>query len=88
LNVAPAAESDVRPAPASPPTPSEVPDLLDERVPEWMGEFHVPGVSIVGIGFRCYCEFDRAQGTGIVIMTNAIGGRELWQRVIAAVAPP
>lgn len=41
-----------------------------------------------GTGFRCYCEFDRRQGRGIVIMTNAIGGKELWQRVIAAVADP
>ena len=41
-----------------------------------------------GTGFRCYCEFDRQRGSGIVIMTNAIGGRELWQQVIAAVAPP
>lgn len=41
-----------------------------------------------GTGFRCYCEFDRARGTGIVIMTNSTGGRELWQRVVARVAPP
>ncbi|MHC4180481.1 MAG: serine hydrolase domain-containing protein [Planctomycetota bacterium] len=41
-----------------------------------------------GTGFRCYCEFDRARGTGIVIMTNAVSGRELWEHVIAAVAPP
>jgi CubicO group peptidase (beta-lactamase class C family) len=41
-----------------------------------------------GTGFRCYCEFDRARGTGIVIMTNAISGRQLWERAIAAVSPP
>lgn len=41
-----------------------------------------------GTGFRCYCEFDRVRGTGIVIMTNAVGGRQLWERVIAHVAPP
>ena len=41
-----------------------------------------------GTGFRCYCEFDPARGTGIVIMTNAIGGERLWRRVVAAVAPP
>ncbi len=41
-----------------------------------------------GTGFRCYCEFDPARGTGIVIMTNAVGGKRLWQRVIATVAPP
>jgi hypothetical protein len=41
-----------------------------------------------GTGFRCYCEFDCKQGRGIVIMTNAIGGKELWQRVIETVADP
>ena len=41
-----------------------------------------------GTGFRCYCEFDRVGGTGIVIMTSAVGGRQLWEQVIAAVAPP
>ncbi len=41
-----------------------------------------------GTGFRCYCEFDRARGTGIVIMTNAIGGRQLWERVVATFARP
>jgi CubicO group peptidase (beta-lactamase class C family) len=41
-----------------------------------------------GTGFRCYCEFDRQRGWGIVIMTNAINGRQLWEQTIAAVAPP
>ncbi len=41
-----------------------------------------------GTGFRCYCELDRALGSGIVIMTNAIGGRKLWEGVIAAVGAP
>ena len=41
-----------------------------------------------GTGFRCYCEFDRQRGWGVVIMTNAIGGRKLWESVIDAVAPP
>jgi len=41
-----------------------------------------------GTGFRCYSEFDRRRGTGIVIMTNAVGGKELWQRVMAEVGPP
>ena len=41
-----------------------------------------------GTGFRCYCEFDRQRGTGIVIMTNAISGRALWEEVIARAAPP
>jgi CubicO group peptidase (beta-lactamase class C family) len=39
-------------------------------------------------GFRCYCEFDPKRGSGIVIMTNAAGGRELWQELIAAVGEP
>ncbi len=37
--------------------------------------------------FRCYCEFDPQRGSGIVIMTNAEGGRPLWQELIAAVNP-
>ena len=41
-----------------------------------------------GIGFRCYCEFDPKRGSGIVIMTNAAGGLELWQELIAAVSEP
>lgn len=39
-------------------------------------------------GFRCYCEFDRKQGTGIVIMTNSMSGGKLWHAVIRAVSPP
>ena len=37
-----------------------------------------------GTGFRCYCEFDRRRGSGIVVMTNAGGGKRLWQRLIAS----
>lgn len=33
-------------------------------------------------GFRCYAQFHRVGGTGIVIMTNGINGSELWQRLI------
>jgi len=36
----------------------------------------------------CYTEFDRSQGTGIVIMTNAIGGYPLYKEIIALVASP
>jgi CubicO group peptidase (beta-lactamase class C family) len=36
----------------------------------------------------CYTEFDRRQGTGIVIMTNAAGGYPLYREVIALVASP
>lgn len=41
-----------------------------------------------GTGFRCYCEFDRPRGSGLVIMTNAAGGHALWQAVMAAVGDP
>ena len=41
-----------------------------------------------GTGFRCYCEFDPKAGSGIVVMTNAAGGRELWQELIAKVSEP
>jgi CubicO group peptidase (beta-lactamase class C family) len=41
-----------------------------------------------GTGFRCYSEFDPRRGTGIVIMTNATGGRALWEKLIDAVSPP
>ena len=36
----------------------------------------------------CYTEFDREEGTGIVIMTNAAGGFPLYREVIALVAAP
>jgi len=36
----------------------------------------------------CYSEFDRSQGTGIVIMTNATGGYPLYKEIIALVASP
>jgi CubicO group peptidase (beta-lactamase class C family) len=37
-----------------------------------------------GTGFRSYCEFYPQRRTGIVIMTNATGGAELWREVIEA----
>jgi CubicO group peptidase (beta-lactamase class C family) len=36
----------------------------------------------------CYSEFDRCQGRGIVIMTNAIGGYPLYKEIIALVSSP
>jgi CubicO group peptidase (beta-lactamase class C family) len=36
-------------------------------------------------GFRSYCQFSPGRGTGIVILTNGLGGGELWTRLIAAV---
>jgi CubicO group peptidase (beta-lactamase class C family) len=38
-----------------------------------------------GTGFRCFCEFDLEHGSGIVIMTNAIGGEKLWRQLIATI---
>lgn len=40
-----------------------------------------------GTGFRCYSQFDPAARTGLVIMTNSASGRELWEAVVAAIAP-
>lgn len=36
-------------------------------------------------GFRCYCQYNREEGSGIVIMTNSLNGSELWSRLISAV---
>ena len=36
-------------------------------------------------GFRCYSQFDREEGSGIVIMTNSENGSKLWERLISAV---
>jgi CubicO group peptidase (beta-lactamase class C family) len=36
-------------------------------------------------GFRSYTEFYPDRGAGIVIMTNAVGGAELWRETIRAV---
>lgn len=35
-----------------------------------------------GSGFKCYHQFDRATGSGIVIMTNSLGGLDLWDALI------
>ena len=40
-----------------------------------------------GNGFRCYNEFDPRRGRGIVLMTNSLSGKRLWEEVIVAVAP-
>jgi CubicO group peptidase (beta-lactamase class C family) len=39
-----------------------------------------------GTGFRCYCRFDPADGSGIVIMTNAIGGKKLYDALLEGLA--
>jgi CubicO group peptidase (beta-lactamase class C family) len=36
-------------------------------------------------GFRCFSQFDPRRATGIVIMTNGLGGGELWTRLIREV---
>jgi CubicO group peptidase (beta-lactamase class C family) len=36
-------------------------------------------------GFTCYAQFNRREGSGIVIMTNGRNGSELWGRLISAV---
>jgi CubicO group peptidase (beta-lactamase class C family) len=36
-------------------------------------------------GFRCYSQFNFQEGSGIVIMTNAENGSELWERLIRVV---
>jgi CubicO group peptidase (beta-lactamase class C family) len=36
-------------------------------------------------GFRCFSQFSRERGTGIVIFTNSTGGGELWARLISRV---
>jgi CubicO group peptidase (beta-lactamase class C family) len=41
-----------------------------------------------GTGFRCYCEFDRRRGTGLVIMANAVNGAPLWEDILLAVGTP
>ncbi len=41
-----------------------------------------------GTGFRCYCEFDPKRESGMVIMTNAGGGADLWRELVAMVGEP
>ncbi len=36
-------------------------------------------------GFTCYCQFNRREGSGIVIMTNGKNGSDLWSKLISAV---
>ena len=38
-----------------------------------------------GSGFRCFSQFDRARGTGLVIMTNGAGGGSLWTRLVGII---
>jgi CubicO group peptidase (beta-lactamase class C family) len=36
-------------------------------------------------GFRCFGQFSPGRGSGIVILTNGLGGGELWARLVNAV---
>lgn len=36
-------------------------------------------------GFRCFSQFNRSRGSGIVIMTNGTNGSDLWSRLISRV---
>ena len=36
-------------------------------------------------GFTCYSQFNRREGSGIVIMTNGKNGTDLWSRLISAI---
>jgi CubicO group peptidase (beta-lactamase class C family) len=36
-------------------------------------------------GFRCYSQYSPGRKTGIVIMTNGLGGGELWTRIVSAI---
>lgn len=61
----------------------------------WVIETTANGDRISHSGFNgylfnqcCYSEFDRSQGNGIVIMTNATGGYPLYKEIIALVSSP
>ncbi len=36
-------------------------------------------------GFRCYSQLSPSRGTGLVILTNGLGGGALWTRLVAAI---
>ena len=39
-----------------------------------------------GTGFRCYSQFHRTDGSGIVIMTNGVNGRSVWEAIMESLA--
>jgi CubicO group peptidase (beta-lactamase class C family) len=45
--------------------------------------FHHSGANRTG--FRCYSQFSPGRRTGLVILTNGLGGGELWTRLVAAI---
>jgi CubicO group peptidase (beta-lactamase class C family) len=36
-------------------------------------------------GFRCYAQLSPGRGSGLVVLTNALSGGELWTRLVAAI---
>ncbi len=51
---------------------------LNETASGWIA--HHSGAN--SSGFRCFSQFHPAKGTGLVIMTNGLGGGELWTRIV------
>ena len=45
--------------------------------------FHHSGANRTG--FRCYSQFSLDRGSGLVIMTNGLGGGDLWTRLVATI---
>jgi hypothetical protein len=45
--------------------------------------FHHSGANRTG--FRCFSQFSLDRGSGLVIMTNGLGGGDLWTRLIATI---
>lgn len=55
---------------------------LGWAITETAGGTHASHSGSNGTGFRCYSRFWPEHGNGIVIMTNAVGGREVWEAVV------
>jgi CubicO group peptidase (beta-lactamase class C family) len=51
---------------------------LNETASGWIA--HHSGAN--SSGFRCFSQFHPDKGTGLVIMTNGLGGGDLWTRIV------
>jgi CubicO group peptidase (beta-lactamase class C family) len=51
---------------------------LNETASGWIA--HHSGAN--SSGFRCFSQFHSGKGTGLVIMTNGIGGGDMWTRIV------
>jgi CubicO group peptidase (beta-lactamase class C family) len=51
---------------------------LNETASGWIA--HHSGAN--SSGFRCFSQFHPGKGTGLVIMTNGLGGGEMWTRIV------